>query len=410
MTEPIHGSRTPRTRPAPMSAALRRRKWAIFVFMLIVGISFASWVVRTPAVRDAIDASTAQMGLVLFGLSIGSMTGLLSSATIIRALGARWTVLIGGSSLLLGVFLMGTMAGASSAIGVFFGLLFFGIGMGMAEIAINIEGARIEQLSGHSVMPTLHGCFSLGTVIGATIGIALNAIAFPVILHLVLAGAVGVAALLWAIPGIAADTGREDRSIERPKRTWGSRLSVWRDSRLVLLGVILLALALAEGSASDWLPLLMVDGHGVSATFGSVIFTAFAVAMTIGRFSGGPLLARFGPVVVLRASAVVAGIGIALVVFADNAFVAGAAVLLWGLGAALGFPICLSAAADSEDSTASVAAVATAGYIAFLVGPPLLGFVGEHIGLRLAMLVVLAMVAIAVFLAPAARPREKVAA
>ena len=152
---------------------------------------------------------------------------------------------------------------------------------------------------------------------------------------------------------------------------------------------------------------LMVDGHGMSETLGSVVFTGFATAMTIGRFSGEPLLARFGNVAVLRVSALVSAAGIALVVFADNVVVAGCAVILWGLGAALGFPVTLSAAGDSDDPTSSVAAVATAGYVAFLVGPPLLGFLGEHYGLRGAMVVVLVVEALASLLTSAARPRSR---
>lgn len=86
--------------------------------------------------------------------------------------------------------------------------------------------------------------------------------------------------------------------------------------------------------------------------------------------------------------------------------VAGFSVLLWGIGASLGFPLALSAAGESgSDETARVSLVATIGYVAFLVGPPGLGFLGEHIGLRAAMLVVLAFVALAAVLAPAVGPR-----
>lgn len=108
----------------------------------------------------------------------------------------------------------------------------------------------------------------------------------------------------------------------------------------------------------------------------------------------------------MRASAVSGAIGLSLVIFSDNAVVAAAAVLFWGLGASLGFPVALSAAGDSgPDETARVSLVATIGYIAFLVGPPLLGFLGDHYGLRPAMVVVLAFVATAVLAAPAAGDR-----
>ena len=116
----------------------------------------------------------------------------------------------------------------------------------------------------------------------------------------------------------------------------------------MLIGLIVLAMAFAEGSANDWLPLLMVDGHGTSATAGSLTFMLFAVAMTTGRFAGGPLLVRYGPAAVVRASALVAAVGVALVVFSSSALLAGAAVVLWGLGASLGFPVTVSAAGEGE--------------------------------------------------------------
>lgn len=392
-------------RPA-LSAPLRRRRGAIFVFMLTVGVGLSSFIVRTPAVRDLVHASTAEMGLILFGISVGSMTGILSSAALVRRFGARRPIIIGGAAFVIGLALLALMAGAGQGVGVFLGLIGIGLGFGLAEIAINIEGAMIEQLSGRSILPVLHGCYSLGSVIGSVAGIALTAIAFPVTIHLLIVATVALAALLWAIPKIPAETGRQsDTGAGSPGIR--AQLAVWRQQRVIFLGLIVLALALAEGAAGDWLPLIMVDGHGTTAAIGSIVFAGFALAMTIGRFAGEPLLARFGKANVLRVSALVSAVGIALVVFSDSVLVAGLAVLLWGLGAALGFPVTLSAAGESDDPTTTVGAVASAGYVAFLVGPPLLGFLGEHFGLRGAMIVVLAVVVLASFLTSAAKPQER---
>ncbi|NEE35661.1 MFS transporter, partial [Streptomyces sp. SID7982] len=175
-------------------------------------------------------------------------------------------------------------------------------------------------------------------------------------------------ATVWAVRAVPAGTGRE--AAPEPDAEPKDRLAalrVWRDGRLVLIGVIVLVMAFTEGAANDWLPLLMVDGHGVSATAGSLTYTAFAVAMTAGRFAGGPFLERFGRAAVVRTSAVVAAAGVALVVFSPSPLVAGAAVVLWGLGASLGFPVSISAAGDDpRGAAARVSAVATAGYLAFL--------------------------------------------
>jgi fucose permease len=222
---------------------------------------------------------------------------------------------------------------------------------------------------------------------------------FPVVHHLLIVGAVALVILLIAIRPISPNVGKTERddsigSIE----TTGGLGSLLRDGRLLIIGAVVLAMALAEGTANDWLPLVMVDGHGFDAALGSAIFAA---SMTIGRFCGGWFIARYGRATVLCASAIAGVAGLVVVIFVDSQIAAGAAVILWGLGASLGFPVALSAAgASGSDSAARVSFVATLGYVAFLVGPPILGFLGEEHGLRGALIVPLVLVAIAAFLAP----------
>ncbi|MFJ9093640.1 MFS transporter [Streptomyces globisporus] len=386
--------------PQVVDAVTRRWRAALFLFMLATGVSLASWVARTPAVRDALEVSTGAMGLVLFGLSIGSMAGVLASGGLVRRHGGRLVITVGAALLVAGLLVIAGGAALEVSGGVFGGLALFGAGMGLAEVAFNIEGAAVERTAGRPVLPVLHGCFSLGTVVGALLGMGLTAVRFPVGWHLAAVALAVAAAGVWTVRAVPAGTGREE-AYGRGGGAKGSgaggvrgHLAVWRDRRLVLIGLIVLAMAFAEGSANDWLPLLMVDGHGTGATAGSLTFMLFAVAMTTGRFTGGPLLVRYGPAVVVRASAVVAAVGVALVVFSDSALLAGAAVVLWGLGASLGFPVTISAAGEGAgpgDASARVAAVSTAGYAAFLVGPPSLGFLADHVGLRNAMVVVLVL-------------------
>ncbi|MFD0041296.1 MFS transporter [Streptomyces anulatus] len=408
--------------PPVMDATTRRWRAALFLFMLATGVSMASWVARTPAVRDALDVTTGSMGLVLFGLSVGSMAGVLASGGLVRRRGGRQVIAAGAGLLVAGLLVIAGGAALEVSAGVFCGLALFGAGMGLAEVAFNIEGAAVERTLGRPVLPVLHGCFSLGTVVGALLGMGLTAVRFPVGWHLAAVAVAVAAAGVWTVRAVPAGTGQEKADPEDPADTdaasdtasdaasdtapaagsedGGGRhptgllgqLAVWRDRRLVLIGLIVLAMAFAEGSANDWLPLLMVDGHGTSATAGSLTFMLFAVAMTTGRFTGGPLLVRYGPAAVVRASALVAAAGVALVVFSDNALLAGAAVVLWGLGASLGFPVTISAAGEGvRNASARVAAVSTAGYAAFLVGPPSLGFLADHVGLRNAMVVVLVL-------------------
>ncbi|MFE5240085.1 MULTISPECIES: MFS transporter [unclassified Streptomyces] len=385
-----------------MDLATRRRRTALFLFFLVPGLSISSWVTRTPDIRDQLGASTAQMGLVLFGLSVGSMLGILSSGALVARFGTRPVMGVGTTTVILGLAVIGTGAMLSSAPAVTAGLFLFGAGMGGSEVAVNIDGAEVEQLAGRTVLPTLHGFFSLGTVVGASLGILCTAVEFPVQWHLGAMAVVTAGMFVYAFRAIPSGVGRTRGARSADGGAAPARAAVWKDRRLLLIGGIILAMALAEGAANDWLPLLMVDGHGVDPALGSAVYAGFAAAMTLGRFGGGFFIDRFGRAPVVRASALSAALGLALVIFADSPVLAGAAVLFWGLGASLGFPVALSAAGDSgPDSAARVSLVAMIGYIAFLVGPPGLGFLGDHYGLRSAMIVVLAFVAVAVFLAPA---------
>ena len=387
-----------------MPVSLRRRRWALFALFFLPGLSMSSWVTRTPAVRDLLEASTAEMGLVLFGLSMGSMLGILSSGPLVMRLGARPVVIFGSFLIVLAMptIALGAVAGLPLLTAA--GLFLFGGGMGSGEVAMNVEGADVEALGKRPFLPALHGCFSLGTVIGAGLGILANAVSFSVVAHLVLTGALGAALLAWALPAVPPGTGQVTAQ-ERAEQAATPGPALWKDSRLILIGCIVLAMALAEGTANDWLPLVMVDGHGLDATLGSAVYAIFAASMTVGRFAGGPIVARVGRSRVLMVSALFAAAGLALVAYVDHQAVAVAAVVLWGLGASLGFPLALSAAGDSGPNPAARVALASIiGYLAFLVGPPLLGFLGEAVGLRGALIVPLGVVLIAAVLAPATRP------
>lgn len=388
-----------------MQTALQRRKIALFVYFFVPGLALASWVTRTPSIRDAIGASIAQMGMVLAGLSVGSMCGVLLSGHVVQRRGTRWTMLLGLSLVCISMLTMaaGVVLGWKSVVAL--GLGFFGLGMGMAEIAINMDAAEVEQGLGQHVMHVLHGCFSLGTLIGALVGLGANALQVPVALHLSMAFVVG-AALLWRFArDVPAGNGMRSAA-ERAAQTREQGVgSVWRDTRVLMIGCVVFAMALCEGAAYDWLPILLVDEHGFSAALGSMIFVVFAAVMTLGRFGGSVVLKRWGRLAVVRASIALAGVGVACIALGQSQAVAALAVMCWGMGAALGFPVALSAAAegDSRQMAQRVQAVATIGYVALLVGPPALGFVGQAFGLRGAMLAVLGFVAAAVLVSHAVR-------
>ncbi|WP_144751283.1 MFS transporter [Curtobacterium pusillum] len=381
-----------------------RHRAALFATSTMTGFGIASWITRTPAVRDELGASIEAMGIVLLGLSIGSMIGILGAGVLVRRLGTRPLIVLGGMLPVAGMLLVALLAPAQVAVGVWAGLFLVGFGSGVAEIGLNVEAAAVERQLSRPVVPVLHACFSLGTVIGGAAGIVLTAVSTPVVVHLlvaavVMAGLATFAAVnLRPVPRAVPDPSAAAVATPRLRSviTW----------QVLLIAVITLAMAFAEGAASDWLPLLMTTDHGAPEAVGSLVFTGFALAMFVGRSAGTPLVARFGRAPVIRVCAAVGVVGVLLVVVSPNPVLTAAAAGVWGLGIALGFPLAISAAGDHPtDGDRRVSVVATAGYIAFLAGPPALGFLGEHLGLQTAMLVPAALLVVALLAAPATRSR-----
>jgi len=389
---------------------------AVFLIFAMPGLALATWVARLPAIRDSLDIRIDQVGLLVFGMAAGSIVGLLASSHIIARFGTRRSIAVLLPTTALGLLIVGLAVTLGPSFGLAFaGLVLFGAGSGGTDVAMNVSGAANERALGKSIMPIFHAFFSFGTMIGAGLGALAEAAQVPIAIHLGLVAAIMVACTFTALPRLQSEhiieEGAPVTGSPNDPGTVRARLSIWSDPRTLLIGVVVLGAAFAEGSANDWLALAMVDGQGVSNTVGALVFGLFVTAMTVGRLGGVLLLNRFGRVPVLRGSFLLAAVGLLLLIMVPNPWVAAVGAVLWGLGAALGFPIGMSAAADDPTTAAArVSAVATIGYFAFLVGPPIIGFLGEQVGLLSALLVVLVLCAIGALVSGAAREPEKRAA
>jgi MFS family permease len=185
---------------------------------------------------------------------------------------------------------------------------------------------------------------------------------------------------------------------------FGAR-NAWCEPRTLLVGVMVLGFAFTEGSANDWMAVAMVDGYGTAQTVGAVAFGVFVTAMTVGRVLGGAALDRFGRVPVLRVTAALGLAGLLLVLLGGSPQVAMAGAVLWGFGAALGFPVGMSAAADDPARAAvRVSVVSSIGYTAFLAGPPLIGLLAQHLGILTALFVVVGALVLGLAASGASRP------
>jgi predicted MFS family arabinose efflux permease len=224
-------------------------------------------------------------------------------------------------------------------------------------------------------------------------------------MHLVAAAlVVGVAVPLSTrrfLPAVPAPAPSDDTHAEAPRHP----LQAWLEPRTLLIGVFVLCMAFTEGTGNDWLAVAVIDGYGAAPVAGPLTFAVFLAAMTMGRWFGPDVLDRFGRVATVRGSAVVALVGLLLVVFGTVLPLAVVGSVLWGLGTALGFPVGMSAAADDpRRSAARVSVVASVGYTAFLAGPPLIGFLGDHVGVLKALTVTAALLGLAALIAGTTAP------
>lgn len=388
---------------APSPSQVRAAVRATYVAFSGSGFAFASWASRIPQVRDRLHLQPSELGLVLLAIAAGSVVALPLSGPVLTRLGSRRTVI--SMALVLAAGLGGTALGyLAGVLPVVAGLFLVGLANGAWDVAMNVQGARVEQHLGRSIMSRFHAGFSLGTVAGALVGAAMVATRVPVTAHL-LAVAVVVAAVVPASArGFVPD--HDGTAAENAGRT--APWAAWTEPRTLLIGVFVLAFAFAEGTGNDWIGVALIDGRNAPATVGTLGFAAFLAAMTTGRWFGPGLLDRYGRVAVTRAIACLAVVGLVLFVLVPSQAVAFAGVVLWGAGTSLGFPVGMSAGADDPARAASrVSVIASIGYCAFLGGPPLIGFLGQHLTVLRALTAVAVLLAVAALIAGSVRPPHR---
>ena len=375
-----------------------RARNAVAVVFALNGFAFASWVARIPEARSALGLSPGQLGVLLLALSVGSVVALPTAGMWVHRMGAARVVAAAAVLDALGLAVAGVGAGFVAAPGLTaLGLLLLGYGSGTWDVAMNVEGAAVEHRIGRTIMPRFHAAFSLGTVAGAATGAAAAGLGLSVAWHLALAAIVVAAVPPVVVRGFLP----VEATSPSPSRSWRA----WGEPRTLAIGLMVLALALTEGVANDWLAVALVDGYDVPAWVGASGFALFVTAMTAGRMGGTGLLDRFGRVPVLWATMAVAGAGVLLVVLGDAAPLVVLGIVLWGLGASLGFPVGMSAAADDPaHAAARVSVVSTIGYTAFLAGPPVLGFLADEVGVLNALLLVAVLLVPSALVVPSARP------
>lgn len=388
-----------------LSPVIARARTGTLLVFAANGFAFASWMSRVPDVKQLLDLAPSMLAVLLLSVSVGALVGLPAAGRIANRFGAVITVRLGIVTMAPGVVL--AAAAVQAQLPMYWampGLFLAGLGSGVWDVAQNLEGSFVERALERAIMPWFHAAFSGGTVLAALIGAALTWLRVPLLTHLTVSAVLTAAIAWWGtaqfLPAFTEGDESVAASSSAPVR------SAWTEPRTLLIGLMVTAAAFAEGTANDWMAVAFVDGHQLDNALGVVALAVFLSFMTAGRILGTGLLDRYGRVTVLRILFAASIIGCLLVVFGST-WLAFVGCAIWGVGASLGFPVGMSAAADDPArAPLRLSVVSTIGYTAFLAGPPLLGLLGDHFGVLRALLVVGAVSVLAMLVVPAARPLE----
>jgi MFS family permease len=374
------------------------RNWhrTILVFFTVVGMAGSSMMVRLPLVRDLLKVTNGTLGLLLLGGAIGAMSGLLLVGKFIAHRGTKLGVTLGMTIWFVGSLLYPLSLTFHNPALFFIAGLVSGFGAGMTDVAINVDGSSIEQRLGRSAMPKMHAAFSIGALSGAGLGTLATAINFDIILQLAL-----IITAAYVVPMTQISHLPKDNGIHTEEEKAGKAGPLF-SKVVVFLGLGIFGMTLAEGASNDWLTIGLVDDYKADPTSAGIAYAILIASMTIVRFFGGPLTDRFGKALTLRATGIIGILGLVLLITKINIPFAWFGAFLWGVGVALAFPLFLSAAGEQPNPARTVATVSAFGYTSFLVGPPLLGFVGQAIGVVNMYWIILLFIGLSVVVAGAA--------
>ena len=424
--------------PLPLAAGndTSRVRAAVTAFFAMDGFVFASWAVRIPAVKAAVGASPATLGIALLGVSAGAIATMALTGALCRRFGSARVVVAGAAWLSLALLLP---ALARSAVALGLGLAVFGIGYGGLNVAMNSLAVDLVAVLRRPVMPSFHAAWSFGGLAGAALGGLAAPVLSPLadfslvcLLGLAVTVACGGIVLTTPLPVAQAEnaipapgTGgnraagaggsggagagkagaREGQKESAPglSRPAG-HTGVWRT--VLLLGVIALCSTYGEGAVSDWGALHLREDLGAASGIAAAGYAAFALAEACGRLAGSTLLARLGQTRVLVYGGVVTFAGMITAALSPVLPLALVGFALAGLGVANAFPTAM-ARVGILGGPHGVAIASTLGYAGFLLGPPAIGFLAGAISLRVALTTVSLLALVAIFLArTASTPKQ----
>ena len=343
---------------------------AVATIFAIAGAVFGSWASRIPSLKNQLGIEPAELGGVLLVLAMASVLSFPISGRWIDIYGpAKVTRYLALSTLITLVLI----SFATSLWGLALCVAFFGASLGALDVSMNGWGAEIERQGSKSIMSSLHAYWSLFAGLGGAFGFAAIHFELSVLEHFMI---VGLFMGVLAIPSSRVNWGGS--AIQE-----GSPVFAWPKKHLLFVGFLMFGAALAEGAVADWAAIFVIERFHITEAIALSSFVIFSFAMFVSRMFADGLVDRYGAVSVCCIGGCLATAGIGMILLVPDFRIALMGFLLLGLGLAPVFPLgCARAANDSHVTPGQgLASVATLGYGGIMLGPAVIGFVAQHLGI-----------------------------
>lgn len=346
----------------------------VSAFFFIQGLTFATWASRIPDIKTLLHLSDGMLGAVLFALPVGQLTAMALSGYLVSRFGSRHTLTVAACLYPAGLVLLGTVTSLWQLVGALF---FFGVCGNLSNISINTQGIGVERLYRRSIMASFHGVWSLAGFAGGIISTFMVAQRISPFTHFCIVYTVGFLLMLVARKYVLP---RDAHTAAREKK----KIFVRPDRYIITLGIIAFACMICEGTMFDWSGVYFEKVIHAPVDLTRLGYIAFMFTMTVGRFSADWLVTRFGVENILKLSGVFIVSGMLLAILFPYVLTATTGFLLVGIGTSSVVPMVYSLAGKSKNMLPGVAlaTVSSIGFLGFLIGPPVIGFVSELTNLR----------------------------
>ena len=368
--------------PARRGVTLRVPRLAVLGVFFVNGVVIGTWVVRIPAIKDELGLGEGLLGVALLGAAVGALLAMPLVGALVSRFGSRRVV--GTTALLLALSLV-LPALAPSLLFLALALAMLGAANGGLDVAMNAQAVAVERGYGRPIMSSFHAAWSFGGLAGATLGGLLASRGVGPLPHfsaVAILAAIAFAGAYGALLPSRADASEEGApAFARPTRA------------LLGLGIMAFCVLLGEGAMGDWSAVYLDDTLGTGQGFAAAGYASFSLSMAFGRLFGDRLTERLGPVTLVRSCGALAAVGLGVALAAAQPLVALVGFACAGAGFSIVFPTALSAAGRTGDMATgpALAAVSTAAYTGFLIGPPFIGFLAELTGLGYALYLVVTL-------------------